>query len=108
MSVNYIRIFNTSYTITKWACWALLVVVICQGFISLLAGIFICWPVQAFWVNDLTGRCVDTKVLWFYNSAINMVTDFALFLIPIPAVMALNLPKKQKRSVMLAFALGLA
>jgi hypothetical protein len=44
--------------------------------------------------------------LWFTFAATSIVTDLAIWLLPMPVLKSLQLPRKQKYSLMGVFALG--
>jgi hypothetical protein len=40
-------------------------------------------------------------------AGVNVVTDFALFTMPIPVISSLHLPKRQKALLLIVFTLGI-
>ena len=44
--------------------------------------------------------------MWFTNAAINIATDFAIVILPIPIIKSLNLPRRQKQALIGIFAIG--
>lgn len=52
-------------------------------------------------------KCIQTIQLGYTQSSLNIVCDFYLLLIPIPAVMGLQLPLKKKIGIILVFMTGL-
>jgi len=83
----------------KWACIATLVVVNTGGFALTIGTIFQCRPVSA--VFDLivpTGaQCTDVLTIYLASVPLNLITDLALLLLPMPIITAMRLPKKQKK-----------
>lgn len=55
----------------------------------------------------MSGWCFPRVETWVLNAALNILTDFLIVMLPIPAIMTLQLPIKQKIGVSLIFALGL-
>ena len=45
-------------------------------------------------------------VYWFCNAVFNIITDIVVCVMPLPVLKDLRLPKKQKYSLLLVFALG--
>ncbi|KAH7378762.1 hypothetical protein BKA66DRAFT_442787 [Pyrenochaeta sp. MPI-SDFR-AT-0127] len=99
-----IRIFN----VYRWRK-------ICYGIIGLLGlytlwvslfSIMPCYPIHSQWDPTVKGWCFPRVEMWLLNAALNVTTDFLIVLLPIPALVALQLPKKQKIGVTLIFALG--
>ncbi|KAH7394661.1 hypothetical protein BKA66DRAFT_282990 [Pyrenochaeta sp. MPI-SDFR-AT-0127] len=66
-----------------------------------------CVPVGRYWNKSVQGGCLPNGVLWFLNAGLNIFSDFIVVLLPIPSILSLQLPKKQKIGVSLIFALGL-
>ncbi|KAF5012513.1 hypothetical protein FDECE_1439 [Fusarium decemcellulare] len=73
---------------------------------QVLVGIFICWPVQGFWDKTVDARCIPNQPQWYINAAGNIVTDIMVFLLPIPAIRSLRLPRTQKFILAGIFSLG--
>lgn len=65
-----------------------------------------CTPVPYFWDKTLHGYCLPEQPVWIGNAAMNIATDIAILVLPIPALSALQLPKKQKIGLMMVLALG--
>lgn len=73
----------------------------------MLTSAFLCVPVRAFWEPDLAGaHCINRTFVWFFHASINILTDLIIFIIPIPVISSLKLPRKQKILVMFLFGLG--
>lgn len=73
---------------------------------QLLVTVFTCSPVQKFWQTDLPGTCVPNLPFWYLNAAGNIVSDLAIFIMPLPVLNRLQLRKKQKYFLMAIFSLG--
>src|ERR1051326_6562757 len=59
---------------------------------ALLTCIFMCSPIRAFWdlTIQATSKCINGYALWYTNAAINIVTDLAVALLPLPSVWKLR------------------
>ncbi|KAJ5513275.1 hypothetical protein N7463_002827 [Penicillium fimorum] len=68
-------------------------------------AIFNCNPISAFWTTE--GTCFDFKQFAIGYAIVNIITDFAVWLMPVPKVWNIQLPKPQKIALSLIFALGL-
>ncbi|KAF2830025.1 hypothetical protein CC86DRAFT_179093 [Ophiobolus disseminans] len=55
---------------------------------------------------QLSGKCVPTFIVFNLNSIINIITDFAIFAIPIWPVMNLQMPRRRKMNLVAVFGLG--
>ncbi|KAF5026593.1 hypothetical protein F66182_1319 [Fusarium sp. NRRL 66182] len=69
-------------------------------------AIFGCSPIRGFWDLSVKSHCIKLKVMWYTNVAGNIVTDLIVLLLPIPAIVRLNLPTRQKWYLVGIFALG--
>jgi len=102
----YLRIFVGPRI--RMACFIVLGFVIAYGIELFVAGIFTCTPVQFFWDKTIPGgTCINEKAAWYANAGINMVSDFVIILLPMPAIKKLNMPRRQKIGLMLILAVGL-
>ena len=66
----------------------------------------VCIPVAAFWDPTVKGFCLDSGTIWYVMAGVNVVTDFAVFSIPIPVISTLHLPVRQKAMLLIVFTLG--
>ncbi|OCT47202.1 hypothetical protein CLCR_02622 [Cladophialophora carrionii] len=64
-------------------------------------------PVAFYWDKNIEGgHCIDMMAFWFSFSGFNIVTDVAVWVLPMPVLWKLQLPRKQKISLVAVFALG--
>ncbi|OAQ62524.1 hypothetical protein VFPFJ_11421 [Purpureocillium lilacinum] len=75
------------------------------GITSTFISIFNCTPVSAFWTRK--GSCLDFKKFGIGYAIVNITTDFAVWLMPMPSVWSIQLPTSQKIALCLIFLLGL-
>ncbi|RSL69646.1 hypothetical protein CEP54_002097 [Fusarium duplospermum] len=73
---------------------------------QVLLGIFVCWPIQGFWDKTVEAKCIPNQPQWYINAAGNIATDVMVFLLPIPAIRRLRLPRTQKFILAGIFSLG--
>lgn len=70
------------------------------------SNLFLCYPVtplvEAFYHNS----CMDGVSMWYASCITDVVVDFMILFMPIPMVLRLQLPPKQKIAVMGMFLLG--
>lgn len=64
-----------------------------------------CVPI-IFIVPSMKGRCLDVLLTFYLTSIMNIVTDFMVFTLPIPAVTKLRLRRNQKILIISIFGLG--
>ena len=101
--LQYYRVFPTRKF--QLACWGLFAVVVGYTIWTVFGSIFACVPVQAFWTKE-KARCIDQFAMWFTNAAINISTDFATILLPMPVIRRLQLGKRQKSALIGIFGVG--
>jgi len=64
--------------------------VIAVGITFTTLSIFMCTPIQRGWDKSVPGTCVDGPGFLLSNSALNMVADAVVFIMPIPALWTLH------------------
>ena len=102
--MQYQRVFTTR-RFQLWT-WSFIVVIIAYTIATVFAGVFVCTPIPKFWRPTMEGKCINTFASWFANAIINIVTDLAIIVLPMPVVRRLRLPKKQKALLIGVFAFG--
>ena len=85
-------IFNFLYTVACFLTFAIL-----------------CFPArgQSWTLNLQTPKCLRSVQLGFTQGAINIACDFYLLLIPLPAVLTLQIPTRKKLGIVSIFTTGL-
>jgi len=101
---QYHRVFMASRM--RIAIYATGVFCILVGIVALATNLFMCHPVAKFWHSTLKGSCISQLGVWFSNATLNILTDAMIFLLPMPALKRLRLPRRQKYGLMAVFALG--
>ena len=74
--------------------------------ISAFLFTFSCSPREAAWDVLIEGRCINTKVLVVASSAINIVSDLSILIIPVKCTLWLVMPLKRKLGLSVVFATG--
>ncbi|KAH7337358.1 hypothetical protein BKA66DRAFT_435411 [Pyrenochaeta sp. MPI-SDFR-AT-0127] len=101
--LQYLRVFTTRRF--QIACWLVMAVVVAYTVWTIFGSIFACVPVRAFWTRE-PAKCINQFAMWFTNAAINILTDFAIIILPMPVIRSLNLARRQKQALMGIFAVG--
>lgn len=102
--MQYLRIFIARRTVVAiWICLAFVAAYTVQG---IFVGIFQCTPPIAFWDRSVTGFCIDQVPYFFIAAGLNIATDFAVILIPVPALRTLHVSRSRKIGLFLVFAMG--
>lgn len=103
---TYLRIFTTSKTFGH-LCLAVMAVVGVWTIGSTVATILQCIPVAASWDKSIRAQCTDSDVFWIAYGALQIATDLIILSLPIQPIMKLNMRRKEKFGLLLAFGLGL-
>lgn len=89
------------------AAWGLIGFITTGGIVMAVTASVSCLPVPFYWDKSIEGgRCVSLVAFWFALAAFNIVTDLSVWLLPMPVLKSLQLPRKQKYSLIGVFALG--
>lgn len=100
----YLGVFpHTWFRRTTWG--AIIFIGISTATLSFLT-IFQCKPVAYFWNKDLHGTCININALAYANSAMSIVQDILIVVLPIPVLIKLQLGRKKKLAVLFMFAVG--
>ncbi|KAF7588618.1 hypothetical protein BBP40_005456 [Aspergillus hancockii] len=81
------------------------VVIALWAIIMTFLGIFNCNPISGFWTGQ--GKCLLFKEFAIGYAIVNILTDLAVWLLPIPSIWKLQLPTAQKVALTFIFVLGL-
>ncbi|KAL5337307.1 hypothetical protein BJX70DRAFT_248425 [Aspergillus crustosus] len=105
MVLLYMRLFPTrTYRIVLTV---LLVLIVCSGLWMVLGTLLICIPVQAFWDRSIPHTCLSRGLVWYFNSGLQIAGDLILVILPMPQLLKLRIPLRQKICLIFIFALGL-
>ncbi|KAI9682138.1 MAG: hypothetical protein M1817_000192 [Caeruleum heppii] len=73
----------------------------------MFALLFACQPVAKSWDLSITGgSCINQPAVYLANGILNVISDIAILILPMPMVWQLHIPKRQKFGVGLMFATG--
>ncbi|KAJ5337701.1 hypothetical protein N7452_004429 [Penicillium brevicompactum] len=101
---QYLRIFpGRPFRI---ACYVMMAIVAAYSSWAIVSGYVNCVPVAKFWNHDLPGNCLNFEAVWFFNASMNIATDIALLMLPMPLLSQLQLPRMQKFALIGIFAIG--
>jgi hypothetical protein len=78
------------------------------GVVYALISIFGCVPIYAAWdlVAQATGKCINKTQFFLAASIANVFMDVIILLIPLRIVVPLQIPKRQKLSLIFLFTTG--
>jgi hypothetical protein len=73
----------------------------------LFALIFACDPISmSYDITVVSGTCINRPSLYIATAVVNIMSDIALFCLPLPFVVKLQVPRRQKLGLVLFFLLG--
>ena len=90
---------------TRVVCLYLIIFLGAWGITQEILVCFSCVPISVF-IPSQAAVCIESLVVWYLTSAMNIVTDFIIFLVPLPVIRTLRLPRRQKIMVIGIFCLG--
>ena len=103
--VLYVRM-STAHPFLRRASWATMLVVNLAGIVLTFLNIFQCRPVQAAFSGDSSGKCIDVVALYLSSAPINVLTDLAILLLPLPILTGLRMEFRQKVILVATFIVG--
>ncbi|KAL8930137.1 MAG: hypothetical protein Q9208_000754 [Pyrenodesmia sp. 3 TL-2023] len=92
----------------KWTTIATLVVVNVAGAALTFLNIFQCSPVAGTFQEPIPAnlKCIDIIALYLSSAPINIITDLALLMLPMPILTAMRLPRNEKLILIVTFSFG--
>jgi hypothetical protein len=66
----------------------------------------LCVPIQFLWDKSISGHCLPLLPAYYAPAAISIATDFGTWVLPLPIIKSLQLPRRQKIMLMSIFRLG--
>ncbi|KAK0631316.1 hypothetical protein B0T14DRAFT_532138 [Immersiella caudata] len=102
---QYRRIFDSGGGRTRIVCLYLLVFLALWGVTQSVLVAFACVPTSLF-IPSQVPVCLDSLSIFYLTSIMNIITDFIIFSVPLPAIRSLHLPPRQKILVTSIFCLG--
>jgi len=100
----YIHIFAFQWV--RRSAQIIMAIVIITGLWNMCTTLTACIPLEAYWDLRVPATFCHVQNIWWSNLGMLMVTDFLIFLLPIPVVWKLKMPKRQKYILLGIFGLG--
>ncbi|KAI9170656.1 integral membrane protein [Paramyrothecium foliicola] len=100
---SYMRFVPRPYYI---ACIAIAVIITMAHIAFVCVFLFICIPISMQWDSSVTGRCADTVTFYLTFSALTLVFDVVVMVIPFPVLLTSQIQKRKKIVLLGLFALG--
>lgn len=65
-----------------------------------------CVPLQAFWDFSIKGAYCHPKSVFWANTYMHIIVDFLIYLLPMPIILRVQFPRRQKVLLFVLFAFG--
>jgi fucose permease len=106
--VFYLRMSKNTQSILRIASYITLAIVNIDGVVLTFLNAFQCSPVSAAYDPSIyTAQCLSIVTLYLCSAPVNIITDLAILVLPIPVLTGMQLPQRQKTILVLTFALGI-
>lgn len=73
---------------------------------STIVDINTCTPINSLWNTHISGHCINKNVFYVFGSSVQLVTDVAVLLIPLPFVWSVHIGTTKKIGLSVIFLLG--
>jgi hypothetical protein len=93
-------------TSIRKATYVVLVAVVLHGIYVTLTNIFICTPINNYW-DTPRKSCIDARIKFNIDNGLNILFNFIMLCLPVPAIWSMTLPWRQKLWLFFLFVLGL-
>ncbi|KAI1175284.1 hypothetical protein F4777DRAFT_335884 [Nemania sp. FL0916] len=103
--VLYERIFHNIRHF-RYAAYVMLGLIVPWSISFFFANLFICYPVTALIEPFYGKKCVDRAAVFLSTLVSNLIFDVLILIMPIPVVLRLHLPRKDRFGVLGMFLLG--
>lgn len=88
------------------AVYALIGIVVAYTLSYIITILLLCKPIELNWDITVKGTCISRLAPMMVLSVANIFIDVAILVIPIRVVIPLQMPRRQKLSLLLLFATG--
>jgi hypothetical protein len=100
----YLRLFKT-FTYLRIAIWGVLGIVVVYNLWSICMYLTFCIPLQKYWHPQLEGYCHPVTV-WWALTYLHIVSDFLIFVLPIPGIVPMSIPRTQRAGLLCLLCIG--
>jgi fucose permease len=104
----YVNISKNTQKFLRVSSYVTLAIVNVAGFILTFINAFQCRPSRAAYdLSVKNSSCFSILTIYLASAPINVVTNLAILLLPIPVLTGMRLPQRQKTVLIFLFALGI-
>jgi len=105
--IFYLRMSRNTQKTLRIASYITLAVVNIAGVVLTFLNAFQCSPIKAAYDPTKSNqKCISIVTLYLCSAPVNIITDLAILVLPIPVLTGMRLPQRQKTVLVLTFALG--
>ena len=108
--IFYLRMSRNTQKVLRVASYATLALVNIAGVVLTFLNAFQCSPVSAAYDLQRTNNnstCISIVTLYLASAPVNIITDLAILVLPIPVLTGMRLPQRQKTVLVVTFTLGI-
>ena len=105
VSIIFLYMRVMTHGVQRIATYVLLGIIVACNIWAVISQFVQCIPIEANWNPAVQGTCLGL-VVGKVNSILHIVTDFFIFLLPIPTLLKLKINMKQKIGLVGVFSLG--
>ncbi|MCJ1421765.1 hypothetical protein MMC32_008132 [Xylographa parallela] len=102
----YFRLFKV-VGIVRWLIYGTIVYILLYTIVGDLITIFACRPLNKLWDGLPYGWCMSTAAVGLALASLQITADVFVLAIPVPVILGLQLPLKQKLGAMSIFGAGI-
>ncbi|KAK8034232.1 hypothetical protein PG993_009227, partial [Apiospora rasikravindrae] len=100
------RVFG-SFRATRISAWVIIILMLCYYVPVLIIKIQICRPISSYWDLSIKGvDLVSQRAIFIADTVVSTVSDTAVLLLPIPAIISLRMHIAQKLKIWSMLGLG--
>ncbi|KAL9620665.1 MAG: hypothetical protein Q9160_004801 [Pyrenula sp. 1 TL-2023] len=104
--MSYHRIFFVSQRFI-YICRTTMFITAAYLVCNMITQVTGCQPLRKFWDHSVPGHCVNFGVLDRFYGAMNVLTDFAIAILPLRTIWRLRMDRREKIGVSLVFLIGI-
>ncbi|ESZ91286.1 integral membrane protein [Sclerotinia borealis F-4128] len=106
---SVIYLYYRLFSVKRWLHYSLIadgVISIIWLFAVIFASALECKPIKANFDASIKGKCLNTQSGFFISELLNMLLDLALIAMPIPIILKLKLPLRERVAIAGIFMTG--
>jgi fucose permease len=105
--IFYLRLAKNSQFMLRVASYITLALSNIAGVVLTFLNAFQCRPARAAFTPELYGKCFSVVTLYLCSAPVNIITDIAILVLPLPVLTRIQLPRREKLILVFTFSLGI-